>query len=317
MKKWLKILLSIIGILIIIAFVFFKIYLSPKYVDEPSLSSELRNEVITVDNLERSFLWYAPKSYDNINTIIFVLHGSTSDGQSIRQGMAYEFDKIADREGLVVVYPTGYENHWNDCRGTADYTANTNDVNDFNFLLAIGNHIETKLNTTFQYRFATGHSNGGHMCYKLALEHPISANLPIDDNLDCDKSEQFVPICLINGTADPINPYEGGLVEIMGNTSRGSVLSTHATMEYWTGLGNCSTPQVIKLENKVTSDNSSVVQTSWRCDSTIQAIEYKIVDGGHTIPHPESRAPKLFGVTNQDINAPEVIWQFFKQLKAN
>lgn len=49
---------------------------------------------------------------------------------------------------------------------------------------------------------------------------PISANLPIGDNLDGKKIEKFVPICSINRTADRVNPYEGGLVEIMGNLKK-------------------------------------------------------------------------------------------------
>ena len=323
MKKWLKITLSIIAILLLTAIVLRQIYLAPNWVNEPDLTGELLSGTITFDNQARTFHWYAPKQTNGINTVLYVFHGSQSNGLEIRESTAYEFDKIADEEGLLVVYPTGFENHWNDCRSSADYAANTKNINDFDFLQALETNLEEELNIQVEYRFATGHSNGGHMCFRLALEHPqwidgiapISANMPVDENLDCKKAEQFVPICLINGTADWINPYEGGLVEIMGNTSRGTVLSTEATMEYWTSLDSCFISNEQVLEDKVPSDKSTVIQTTWTCDSTIQAINYKIVNGGHVIPHPENRMPKVLGITNQDINAPRVIWAFFKRLR--
>ncbi len=324
MPKWLKILASILGLLLLVVFVLYQIYLTPQYINEPNLSNDLQTKILTINKKERTFHFYVPQKRVNISTILYVFHGSRSYGLEARKAMAYEFDKIADEEGLVVIYPTGFDNHWNDCRASADYTANTENIDDFAFFQKLETILEKDLNLEFQYRFATGHSNGGHLCFKLALEHPewmngiapVSANLPIDENLDCRKSGKFVPICLINGTADRVNPYEGGLVEIMGNASRGTVLSTDETMTYWTSLGNCSTPQINNLEDKVTGDSSTVEQTIWYCDSTLQAINYKVVNGGHVVPHPKSKLPKLLGNTNQDLNAPRAIWDFFKQLKS-
>lgn len=323
MKKWLKIIIGIIGILLLVGFALYQIYLSPQFVEAPNLSNTLQTKTISVKGKERTFHWYSPLRSIPINTILYVLHGSTSNGLDIRKGMAYEFDKIADEEGVVVIYPTGFDNHWNDCRGSADYTANTENIDDFAFFQKLETILEKELNTQFKYRFATGHSNGAHLCYKLALEHPewingiapISANLPIDDNLDCKKKGSFVPICLINGTADRVNPYEGGLVEIMGNASRGTVLSTDETMAYWTGLENCSAPSTTLLEDKIRTDESTVQQITWVCNNKMQAIHYKIINGGHVIPHPKNKLPKILGITNQDLNAPKAIWKFFKSLK--
>lgn len=323
MKKWLMIICSLIGLLVIAAFILYKIYLTPNFVAKPNLSNTAQTQTIISDEVERTFLWYAPKQNQNINTILYVLHGSRSKGEEVRQSYAYEFDMIADEENIVVVYPTGFENHWNDCRASADYSSNAANIDDFSFFKAIESHLESELNTNIKYRFATGHSNGGHMSFKLALEHPewidgiapISANLPIDDNLDCNKKGQFVPICLVNGTADGVNPYQGGLVEILGNTSRGTVLSTDETLAYWIGLGNCGAPETKDLENKVKADNSTVKQKTWRCDGTIKAINYEIVNGGHVIPHPENQLAKALGTTNKDLNAPQAIWSFFRQLK--
>ena len=164
-------------------------------------------------------------------------------------------------------------------------------------------------------------SNGGHFCYKLALEAPnwidgiaaISANLPIDANLDCRKKGQFVPVLIINGTNDPVNPYDGGLVSILGNDSRGTVLSTDETIAYWTGLDTCQlTTNKQVLADKIKEDDATVEQITWQCNGTIKAMVYKMIDAGHTIPHPKNIMPKIMGATNQDINAAVEIWAFFK-----
>ena len=324
MKKWLKIIGGILLLLLLTAVVLRQIYLTPNYVAEPTLSGKLNQTTIESGGEVRNFHWYAPKNIKG-NTLIFVLHGSTGDGEGVREQTAYEFDKLADEEGFVVVYPTGYFNHWNDCRGSADYQANRDNIDDISFFKAIEAQLSKTLNHSFKYRFSTGHSNGGHFSFKLALEAPdwidgiaaISANLPIDDNLDCTKSGQFVPVLMINGTKDPVNPYDGGLVSILGNDSRGTVLSTDETMAYWLGLDTCQlTKNKAMLSDVVTTDDSTIEKTTWQCEGQTKAVIYKMIGAGHTMPHPKSIMPKILGTTNQDINAATEIWSFFKQLRA-
>ena len=321
MKKWLKILLGLLGILIIAIFILNRIYLTDGYVETPILTGTLTSTTIQSNNQSRSFQWYAPKSI-KYKSIVYVLHGSTGTGEGVREQTAYEFDQLADQEGFIVVYPTGYANHWNDCRGSADYEANIKNIDDITFLKEIETYLSENLNITFDNRFATGHSNGGHFCFKLVLEAPdwidgvaaISANLPIAANLDCQKSGKFIPLLLINGTKDKVNPYNGGLVSILGNDSRGTVMSSDATMDYFTKLGGCEKPTDFKkLPDLNDEDQSNIVQKIWLCDNQPRAVLYKINGGGHTIPHTKSRMPKILGATNQDINAATEIWQFFKQ----
>ena len=197
-------------------------------------------------------------------------------------------------------------------------------IDDIRFLQQIETHIAQEVSNTFKRIFATGHSNGGHFCFKLAFEAPdwidgiaaISANIPIKENLDCIQSGQFVPLFLINGTADNVNPYDGGLVEILGNTSRGTVMSTDETMAYWASLADCSeAPTKQTITDKNTSDNSYIEQYNWTCQNAPSLQLFKVVDGGHTIPHTQNRLPRILGVTNQDVIAAEAIWQFFDDVK--
>src|SRR5437899_384166 len=84
--------------------------------------------------------------------------------------------------------------------------------------------------------------DGDLLAYRLALElpdriaavAPVAASLPDDSNFDCKKSGKPVAILILNGTADPMNPYEGGEVALYGLFgSRGTVMSTDATVAYF------------------------------------------------------------------------------------
>ncbi len=323
-KKWLKIVLGLVGLIVLALILLYTIFLKDDYIKEPKLEGQLISDSLTINNTTRHFQWYQPKSLKKITTVLFVIHGSKSDGATIRKQTSYEFDKLADEKGFIVVYPTGFFNHWNDCRASADYKANVDNIDDISFLKEIEQNISKKLGTPFNYRFATGHSNGGQFCYKLALEAPdwidgiapMSANLPIDDNLDCNKSETFVPVVLINGSDDKFNPYDGGLVEIFGNVSRGTVLSTEETIKYWTNLkGYKNSPNIITLPDTDTNDKSTVEQYTWEVEEKSEVILYKVVGGGHTIPHPKGSYPRILGNTNHDVNASELIWNFFENIR--
>lgn len=40
-----------------------------------------------------------------------------------------------------------------------------------------------------------------------------------------------------------------------------------------------------------------------------------VVGGGHTIPHPRNRMPRLLGPTSHDADAVAAIWEFFESAR--
>lgn len=322
MKKALKTLALIIILLLVVALIAYLYLGKGRYIKQPKLPGEIVSETIMIDGIHREFMWYKPLN-PSPKSIVFILHGTIQEGQDMREETGYTFELLAEDKGFVPVYPTGYYNHWNDCRASADYKANIENVDDIKFLKEIEKHISAQLNLSFDNRFATGHSNGGHLCFKLAYEvpdwidgiAPISANLPDEKNLDCLRKDLFVPMMLINGTADKMNLYNGGIVVVFGNDSRGIVHSTEETINYWSNLGNCtSTPIVKELVDKDPDDGCHVLQYDWYCDNKNTLRLLKIQDGGHTIPHPVNEMPRILGITNHDINAAEEIWDFFENI---
>lgn len=172
--------------------------------------------------------------------------------------------------------------------------------------------------------FAVGYSNGGQMAFKLAFEAAdlfkgiaaFSANIPIAENSDCQVSTKAISTLIINGTADRLNPYKGGLVGTTADSSRGRVMSTHESINYLRSFSKKESLVKIKTFADInTKDLSIVVQYDWKLDrSQIRLLEIK--GGGHNIPLLKKPfiLPGLLGAVNQDINAPLEVINFFEEL---
>ena len=93
------------------------------------------------------------------------------------------------------------------------------------FLTGIADKLVTEIGVDRERVFATGVSRGGHMAFRLALEAPsrfravaaAGANVPVPENFKCTTAGQGTSsVIIMNGTKDPINPFEGGEVRFFG-----------------------------------------------------------------------------------------------------
>ncbi len=145
----------------------------------------------------------------------------------------------------------------------------------------------------------------------------------IAEPLAQEKPESPVSVGIMNGTTDPFVPYEGGevtprlfprLSKLMRQPNRGKVVSTNETVTFWLQHNEIvSTGTVTHLRDIDKTDGSTVERTQWINTNTGTSLFlYKIIGGGHTWPGAEQYLPiRIVGQTNQDINASEIIWEFF------
>jgi polyhydroxybutyrate depolymerase len=321
MLKWIAIIVSA-ALLAVAGLV---VYLLNAFdVTPPPLAGSLRQVRVEAGGLEWEFQYYLSDNLPENAPIVFVLHGSGMSGPQVRAAYGYRFDLLADSEDLLPVYPTGFDNHWNDCRDGADYAANVQDVDDIALFRAVIDYLVAEHRADRERVLVTGLSNGGHMAYRLALEAPelvtaiapIAASLPVWEETDCPRGRQSVPTAIINGTRDPVNPYGGGLVSILGNDSRGTVMSSRETAEYFAGLaGHTTNPDTVTLPDRERDDVSTIELTTWRAPGLDEVRLYTVVGGGHTVPSRTATMPAfLVGPTNADIEAADEIWTFFRQV---
>jgi len=295
-------------------------YLRWDEIPPPDLPGSLQQGSLQHDGRLRTWQAYVPANLAENPALLLLLHGSRGDGAYMRASTFYGFDVLAERGGFIAIYPDGFERHWNDCRAGADYRANLENVDDVGFLQALAGRLSRELGADLSRVYVAGISNGGHMAFRLGLEAPesvagiaaIAANLPVADNFDCSESMQPVATLVINGTADPVNPYAGGVVEIFGNTSRGLVRASMETANYWARLaGHGGAGQQMTWPERAPGDGTSVRSTSWEGPSGPPVQLLTIVGGGHTIPNPVYAQPKIIGATSHEFDSAEVIWSFF------
>jgi len=121
----------------------------------------------------------------------------------------------------------------------------------------------------------------------------------------------------MNGTDDPLLPYQGGAVGD-DKHGRGTALSTPLSVAYWLKVnGLRGKPKIHNFPDMDKSDESSVTQLSYsdaRHDREV--VLYKVIHGGHTEPSRQEHYRHLYkrvvGQQNRDIEMAEEVWQFFK-----
>jgi len=293
----------------------------------PRGSGALHSNRLRIDNLTRDFYHYVPSNLEGSPKLIFVLHGSGMMAKGMQMLSGHEFDRMADKyRDMIIVYPQGYGRYWNDCRKGGTFDAKKLKVDDVAFFLAMIKYYRDKFGINDSAVFAAGYSNGAQMCFKLAKECPelfkgiaaVSANLPAEGNDDCTESGKPVSILVMNGTSDPVNPYNGGLVKAGDGKQRGEVISTSRTMQYWLTLDKGDTTSVTEYPYPDVDqrDKSTAIKYSYRCAQTGKTVVLlKVINGGHIFMNDGFRYwPRVLGNVNKDISAPRVIMDFFRSL---
>ncbi|GAB3944942.1 hypothetical protein GCM10028805_13230 [Spirosoma harenae] len=224
--------------------------------------------------------------------LIFVLHGSGGDGLGSQKGAGKLEDK-QDEENLFLVYPDGYKKYWNECRKTANTLANKENINENAFFEGMINYFEKRYQIDTKKVFAVGTSGGGHMAYKLALTMPekmraitaLIANLPDTNNIDCAEKRIAIPVMIVNGTIDTVNPYEGGEV-ITGGISLGLVRSTDRTFHYWADLaGYKNSPAKELLPDTDPNDHKTIERYTYKEKGKPEVTLLKVIGGKHDYPN--------------------------------
>ena len=118
---------------------------------------------------------------------------------------------------------------------------------------------------------------------------------------------------MINGTADPLVPYDGGVVGARTGRNRGSVLSTAMAVERFARAAQCEpATQTIDEPDVDPNDGTRTRRTSYACPAGIGVELLTIDGGGHTWPGGAQYLPAAaIGAVSRDFDASERIWDFF------
>lgn len=275
---------------------------------------------LEIGGYPRTYTVFAPVNLQPGARVVFVLHASQSRGEEMRRIVGCVLEPLAEKDNAVIVYPDGFEGHFNDARRAASYSARKLNIDDVAFTRQIVERLISSKQIDPQQVYAIGYSNGAHMALRLALEAPdtvqgvaaIAANLPAPENLDCKMAATPARVVVfVEGTQDPINPYEGGRVTLFGFGNRGKVLSAQASAEWFAqrlGLGGV----VSGISDLL--PGIRVRQQDWQSASGHVRL-VTIEGGGHTVPQAAHRFPRIFGPTLPSNAVLESIWELFRETR--
>jgi polyhydroxybutyrate depolymerase len=310
------------GLIVVVALggVLFGYFVYSPAPEVPRLSGTLAQGTIEAGGRTRTYLTYVPLGLTKGAPLVVVMHGSGQNGAQTRKWTGYGFERLADEKSFAVVYPDGFEGYWNGCNIVGNYSANKLKIDDVRFMTGMVDKLVTGIGVDPGRVFATGISRGGQMAFRLALEAPsrfravaaISASVPTPENFKCAPSGKGTSsVMIMNGTKDPINPFDGGEVTFLGLLKRGKVRSSRESGQYLADLNNITaTPET--SETQVT-DGFHIERVVWRNESKIEVELVAIHGGGHGIPQPYWRYPRLLGPAPKEPNGPAVIWAFFER----
>lgn len=258
------------------------------------------------DGEMRSYILYLPANLPDNAPLVFNLHGYGSN--ATQQQFYAVMNPVANENLFAVCYPQGSKDvqntdHWN----AGLFISDTDDVG---FLTALANSLQSEYALDPERTFACGMSNGGFMSYYLACNAPETfkaiasvTGTMTDSNINNCSPTIPVPVLEIHGTADPIVPYNG-TDNVPG---WGDFVGSEAVIDFWTELNECSTFIEEDLPDTAPNDLSTVTSRKYTdCASGNRVWLYTINNGGHEWPG------AFFGTANQDINASELIWEFFE-----
>ena len=246
----------------------------------------------------RTYRLYAPPKLEANRRLplVFVLHGAGGSGAKLPD--VTHFNEVADKHGFLVVYPEGFEKHWNDLRGIPEWSAQTGNIDDVGFFSALIDRLVAKNRVDPKRVYVTGISNGGLMSHRLGCElsAKVAAIAPVVRTFTVKLAERCkpsrpVPALMFFGTADKLVPFEGGEQKIASISV--PVLSARQTADKWAALDGCAPKPAV--ESTASRPGRRLFFSSCRQGSEV--IAYLLEGAGHNWPP----------------GAAETIWSFFEK----
>jgi polyhydroxybutyrate depolymerase len=277
---------------------------------------------------ERTYWIHIPASRIDMPRapLLIMLHGGGSTGKANIGLTKGEFNFLSDRDGFLVVYPDGINKHWNDGR-TEDvivYGKGQKLQDDVGFISALIDSLINTMNVDPDRVYVTGMSNGALMAYRLGCEIPdkLAAIAPVDGSISQSIADTVSPrsslaVLAINNTKDPLVHWNGGdLTGPFGKRTLGKILSVQQSVNFWVKRDQCvTTPIVTNLPSVDPNGGMRVSREEYtNGDQGTEVVLYAIEGGGHTWPGGVQYAPiAMIGRTSRDIDACQIIWDFFKK----
>ena len=298
------------------------------------------HEEIQINDRTRTFVVHLPQGYDSQQRypVVILLHSLDQDAAEMAR--LTHFNELADRDSIIAVYPNALGGRWNvgggeqrpyrrgpyrrpgvwgpgypptppPERGERREGAPRNQ--DMQFMHRMLDRLASRYSVDTRRIYAVGLGEGGFMAIRMGCNMAdriaavaiVAAAMP--RMLNCVPSRP-VSVLFMNGTDDPIVPYDGGRYK----DGMLRLLSAEDSAKEWGRLNRCTEkPTESKLPAQQEGGKDTKVFLFDGCQENAQVVLYGVKNGGHTWPGGEQyMAEKEIGKTSNALNANETIWSF-------
>jgi len=282
--------------------------------------------VIQTSHGDRECVIHAPQGSDlsKPSPLVIMLHGF--GGTALNAADETGWSAKSDQEKFIIAYaegsrpdrysPANFRKNpqgWND--GSGRFHAGEKNIDDVAYIDALIGEIAQRYRVDSKRIFVTGFSNGASMTFRIGAElsHRVAAIAPVSGTCWLEKIQPVQPlsVCYITGTADSLNPLNGGYPKLaLGGKEQGGKAkpAVQTFIAQWVRALQCpespnideSSKGVRKQVHGDPSDPSQVVCI------TVEGL-------GHHWAGGESQAPNiLVGRNTNKLNATDAIWEFFR-----
>ena len=178
-------------------------------------------------------------------------------------------------------------------------------TDDIDFICDLAAHVQKKFKLSKKNTFFSGMSNGGELCYMMALQRPKAfsayasvAGLTMEWVHRSMSPKMAVPLMEIHGTADKTSHWEG---DPDNKGGWGEYISVPLAVGVWAAEAKCTHTETTELplkNNKVLLHRHLGGTPAWEGGPDIEVRLYEIVGGKHSWAH-------------KDMDTCEEIWNFF------
>jgi polyhydroxybutyrate depolymerase len=271
---------------------------------------------LTVDGRERSYLVHIPPQYDpnKPTPVVLIFHGA-----GMNAAMTVPFTGMSeksDEAGFIAVYPngTGIDPFLTLNAGGRRGELAEHSADDVKYVAHLLDDLVHVVNVDQKRVFATGMSNGGMMCYRLAAElsDRIAAIAPVAGTMAIDEAKPKRPVSVLHfhGTADALVPVDG---PGRGTPKFLTFKSVEESIRIWCKINQCPETSVTTCFPNKVDDGTTVKQKTYGPGQDgAEVVLIEIEGGGHTWPG-QKPAIGFLGKSTLDISANDLIWQFFQK----
>ena len=253
---------------------------------------------------KREYLLYVPRSYDRTKPTPLVISMHGAGGWPTQQMNLSEWNRLADSQRFIVVYPSGREG-----AGPRVWRVGSDFAKDVRFISEMIDKLEATYNIDPARIYANGFSNGGGMTFVLSctMSDRIAAVGMVGAAQTLPWSwcteHRAVPMIAFHGTADRFAFYNGGQSWVAPHPFPAVPVWTMN----WARRNGCRPKPV---ESAVATDVMRREYTNCADDAAV--VLYTIRGGGHTWPGGGPLPEWFVGRDSRSINATSMMWAFFR-----